>query len=310
MGVSNAKHQYNVLIAVDPLEPEFMPTEVSLQWVKSFIKDKEATVDVVYVSSEQANLKLITETEFMDYVMTLELGKDVKAKILFESSSSRRKSVNALIEYAKERNSDLVVVSSHGRSSIGRLVMGSFSESLLAISPVPVLFLNLKSDLKKSNKVLFPTDLSKFSKNTLELFLDQLGSYQGEFILYHAILTSQYAFTDGVYGSPVFMPESYWEEQKLWIEKECDALLKEIRGRGFLARVVIQEEVRSISSAIQKFAQDEQVDLIGMASLSKGFDANVMGSVARELFRLRKWPVWVCGPEIGGKSWLSLPIAS
>ena len=34
-----------------------------------------------------------------------------------------------------------------------------------------------------------------------------------------------------------------------------------------------------------------------MASLRRGLESAIMGSVAKEVFRIREWPVWVCGPE-------------
>lgn len=45
----------------------------------------------------------------------------------------------AIIETAKARNCSLIVMASHGRRGLGRLVLGSVTAEVLAHSPVPVL---------------------------------------------------------------------------------------------------------------------------------------------------------------------------
>lgn len=45
----------------------------------------------------------------------------------------------AIIETAKARDCSLIVMSSHGRRGLGRLVLGSVTAEVLAHSPVPVL---------------------------------------------------------------------------------------------------------------------------------------------------------------------------
>ena len=47
--------------------------------------------------------------------------------------------VNAIVEAARFRGADMIVMSSHGRSGVARLVMGSVTESVLRATTVPVL---------------------------------------------------------------------------------------------------------------------------------------------------------------------------
>jgi len=47
--------------------------------------------------------------------------------------------VNAIVEAARFRSADVIVMSSHGRSGVARLVMGSVTESVLRATTVPVL---------------------------------------------------------------------------------------------------------------------------------------------------------------------------
>lgn len=45
----------------------------------------------------------------------------------------------AIVEAAKSRDCDLIIMASHGRRGLGRLVLGSVTSEVLAHSPVPVL---------------------------------------------------------------------------------------------------------------------------------------------------------------------------
>jgi len=47
----------------------------------------------------------------------------------------------AIVEAARFRRADLIVMSSHGRSGLGRLVLGSVAETVLRASSVPILLI-------------------------------------------------------------------------------------------------------------------------------------------------------------------------
>jgi nucleotide-binding universal stress UspA family protein len=47
----------------------------------------------------------------------------------------------AIVEAARYRGADLIVMSSHGRSGLGRLVLGSVAETVLRSTPTPILLL-------------------------------------------------------------------------------------------------------------------------------------------------------------------------
>lgn len=47
--------------------------------------------------------------------------------------------VNSVLALAKQQRADLIVIGSHGRSGVPRLVLGSVSEGILRRSPIPVL---------------------------------------------------------------------------------------------------------------------------------------------------------------------------
>jgi nucleotide-binding universal stress UspA family protein len=49
--------------------------------------------------------------------------------------------VEAIVDAARHCKAELIVMSSHGRSGLGRLLLGSIAESLLRVTSIPILLL-------------------------------------------------------------------------------------------------------------------------------------------------------------------------
>jgi nucleotide-binding universal stress UspA family protein len=52
----------------------------------------------------------------------------------------------AIVEYAEKNEIDLIVMTTHGRSGLSRLVFGSVAESVVRHTPCPVLLIRAKED--------------------------------------------------------------------------------------------------------------------------------------------------------------------
>ena len=150
-------------------------------------------------------------------------------------------------------------------------------------------------------KILLPTDFSKASQLAIRAFLNEMSCFSGELILFNSFPPPGAVYETGYLGMPVYLPENYWTELKSWTDQESEKLCKAIQAQGFRCRVIISNGVFNPPEAIQKCADSENVSLIVMASVSRGLDLAILGSVTRETFRLRKWPVWVYGPEAVGR---------
>ncbi len=53
---------------------------------------------------------------------------------------------DAIVDYAKEHDIDLIVMTTHGRSGLSRLIFGSVAESVVRHAPCPVLLVRAKED--------------------------------------------------------------------------------------------------------------------------------------------------------------------
>jgi nucleotide-binding universal stress UspA family protein len=70
--------------------------------------------------------------------LTSEAGVDAEVVML---EASRRKFSKAIANEARHWEADLIVMGTHGRIGIARLVLGSVAEGVLHIAPVPVLLI-------------------------------------------------------------------------------------------------------------------------------------------------------------------------
>lgn len=68
---------------------------------------------------------------------TLEVAKRSTDRAL-ETEHVVGKPVRTIVEYATENTIDQIVMGSHGRSGISRVILGSVAEKVLRRSPVPV----------------------------------------------------------------------------------------------------------------------------------------------------------------------------
>ena len=66
------------------------------------------------------------------------IGQNVPATVRTQAVVIEDLPVPAIIGYAKRNNIDLIVMGTHGRTGLSRLLMGSVAERVVAESPVPV----------------------------------------------------------------------------------------------------------------------------------------------------------------------------
>jgi len=93
-----------------------------------------------------------------------EAGVDATTTVLEDSVVHR-----AIIEYANTHSVDCIAMGTHGRTGVGRLVLGSVAEQTLRESPVPVLAVHEETELDSLlDPILVPTDGSEAAMAALD----------------------------------------------------------------------------------------------------------------------------------------------
>ncbi len=258
-----------------------VPVELSARWSDQYLPAAEKAL--------KQKLKDVTITGLLP------------GKVLMHESESLKGAVDALIRHAVAGKFDLIVTGSHGRSGLKRMFLGSFAETLLLMSSIPVMVVGGAAEKARPIKhILFPTD---FSFPSAEMFAEvlklaeQLGA---KLTLLHAIARPiEPAFQSGVY-----LMSGGWVPIPLFMKKEHDRQ-KEIAERWAKTAArhrvsfeyVIDDEASSVTDSILRHVASGDVSLLAMAAQSGPAATVLAGSITRQIVRLSSCPVWVLRPK-------------
>lgn len=302
-----------ILWAIDPFEQQTPVSQAAVIGLMNWAKASALEIQPVHVLRVPEFLPASGVADGMgSYLENVEvaIGQFLKArgfetklpsKILVEGSSSASDAVRKVCEYASENGAQGIVVSSHGRRGLERMVLGSFAENLLSSAQCPVYFLpqnEQQQEADRFRRALFPTDFSKFSKRAFSEFLKTASKLHLDVTLYFSVCLPTEVFSVGS-GAPLVIPEDFFEEQIRLAGIEGAHWVDLAKNLGVRVELVIQDEGynSNVSELILNAAKKAQADLIAMASVSGPFKSFVAGSVARSVFRKRSYPVLVYGPK-------------
>jgi nucleotide-binding universal stress UspA family protein len=217
--------------------------------------------------------------------LTARRASDVKVEI----SMRKGKVVQEILAQATAKRSDLLVMGSHGRGGVQRLVLGSVAEKVLRLATCPVL--TVRSGVKLASRsrspfktILCPTDFSMAANKAVayaKRFAEEAGA---SLILMNAI---EWPFAEAVTSGAVA------ELRESLEANASDALIRLLPrpvSRGPRAQTVVA--VGKPSAAIVKIASERSVDLIVMGVSGRGAsDVAVLGSTTHHVIREGTWPV-------------------
>jgi nucleotide-binding universal stress UspA family protein/rubrerythrin len=233
----------------------------------------------------------------------------------------------AIVDEVHVRHVDLVVMATHGRSGLSRLVYGSVAESVLANSPVPVLLVPARSEangtqqapLGTGARILLALDGSSFAEEAMPVAEAVAGLLQGSIALTCSVHAPPAAVT--AEGRVIGYAEvaSEWEmgvqgrnalreaSQRELMESVQDAeqyLLDAAKQLG--GDVPTDVRVGPPAEAIAAAAREHQSDLVIMATHGRsGLGKLVFGSVASGVIQSGSVPVLLVKPQ-GLRQFLSV----
>ncbi len=311
------KKNRRILWAVDVFEPDHRQImNHVVDGIRLINPDGSAKVEPVYLlSPEQLDLPVefsppwlqkyvpAAEAALSDQVKDLSLPGITRGKVLTQRKASVSGAIKALSDYAKSSKAELIVVGSHARQGFSRLMLGSFAESLLLMSKVPMLVVGPetfpkvigKGDLRVE-RVLFPTDFSPASFKVFKkalIFAKRLGA---EVTLFHTLTqpiepvlqTGVYMMSGGWVSVPAFLGK---EEER--IRKLADTWLRRTARIGEGTTFKLCQRPATISDSIVEEAKTGKYDLVAMAAQSGPVATALIGSVTRQVVRSAQVPVWV-----------------
>ncbi len=205
----------------------------------------------------------------------------------------------AILEQVRLKNPDLLVMSTHGRSGLGRWLYGSVAEAVLARCPVPVIVAKATAPIRpfvptvKPPRILVPLDGSEYGEAALPAAVELAKVFEGTLVLARVVPLSQVAF---VPETPIAMQAVLDEELKA-ARDYLEEAAGRVRAQGVKAAIEI--EVGPVVPRLLEVARRVDADLIGISSHGRtGLSELVFGSVTLGLLRQAEVPLLVVRPEL------------
>lgn len=217
--------------------------------------------------------------------LTARRASDVKVEISLRNGNV----VQEILAQAKTSRPDLMVIGSHGRGGIQRLVLGSVAEKVLRLATCPVLTVRRGVRLVRRSRspfetILCPTDFSAAANKAVAYAKRLAQEADAKLILMTAV---EWPFGDEVTSGAVA------ELQKSIASNASDALTRLLprpASNGPRAQAIVA--VGKASAAIVKVARARSVDLIVMGVSGRGaLDVAILGSTTHHVIREGAWPV-------------------
>jgi nucleotide-binding universal stress UspA family protein len=224
-----------------------------------------------------------------------------KAKLLESKVLSIRKMAETLAGYAKKEKAEVLIVGTGANTKEHWTGLGSFAETLIALSKVPVMVLGRHLEASsKISKIFFPTDLSPESKKIFKTVLMMAKKYGAEVILFHHFDPQLGPLMLGPYGVGVDTSwvDRYWQKQKQLGEDTGRKWERAGSKSGVRCTYVPDYQFGNLSDRMLETIGKSKSDLI-MVGLKRGPMSQVIfGRVVRELFSQAKKPVIVVHQEL------------
>lgn len=200
-----------------------------------------------------------------------------------------------VVSKAQSLESDLLVISTHGRSGFDHFLFGSTCERVVRFSPIPVLSVKSKErefvhagEAFTLNRVLCPCDLSKVSEQAVPLAADICRMFEAELVLLHVI--------DSRVEYPLLMPGAELPtaaELNDYAEKELTGIANQYSDVKSKVEVVTGVPHKMIN----EYAKDHEADLIAMTTHGRtGLSRALLGSTVEKVVRTAEIPTLTARP--------------
>ncbi len=186
-----------------------------------------------------------------------------------------------------DRTFDVVVMGTHGRTALARVLLGSVAEKVVRHAPCSVLTTRPDGELGLFRHVLCPIDFSESSRHAAELGIELAARHDGKVTLVHVIEV------------PVlFRGEALAYDSVVDVDKRSTHLLlqwaADLSAKTPISVTTRIEIGRAGASLITVLENDPSVTLVVVGSHGRtGIRRALLGSVAEKIVRHSTCPVLV-----------------
>lgn len=194
-----------------------------------------------------------------------------------------------IARYATSAHIALIVMGTHGRGGVARLVRGSVAEKVVRTAPCPVVTVHgaRQAPLAGFRRILLPTDFSAASGAALDAARMLAARFDASLHLLHVLPE---VCVDGGVASEVFVAEAP-EVRTLRLMNARERLAHRIPTDLHPSTVTTEVIFGAPAETIAAYAADNHFDLIVMGTHGRTGIAHLVGSVAERVVRTAQCPV-------------------
>ncbi len=191
------------------------------------------------------------------------------------------------LRVAEDVGADLIVLGTHGRTGLRRLLTGSVAEAVLRRAPCPVLAWHVPAEHAARaggiKVILHPTDLSKESSDALRVARALAHDLGARLKLLYV------ESVDVLAGVPLDVPTELKDDQQALTEMQA-----KVEGSDLEYPVETQCEQGDPATEIVRVAEQSDCDLIVLGSRGRsGLSRVLLGSVAESVLRRASCPALI-----------------
>jgi nucleotide-binding universal stress UspA family protein len=240
------------------------------------------------------------------------LARAQAADLVVECHIRQGGAAHEIVAYARGAAMDLIVMGTHGRSGVERLVLGSVTENVLRHAPCPVLTIPRTEPPTPSagppfQRILCAVDFEPSSPPTLSLALTLAQQAAAELILVHVAEP----FFDAEIASRMHVPlEAYRRFVETELRTQLAQLVPSEASDWCRPREVVR--IGTPWTEIVHAADESRADLIvmGLHAGRGAVDRILFGSTTQQVLRHTACPVLTVTGPVAGTSAVKAPFAA
>lgn len=210
-----------------------------------------------------------------------------------KGQNSTRDKVFKLIEFAKGKKAEVIVTISRAQSRNELIGLGSFTESLIAISPKPVLVMGEKMrDPGPIRNIFYPSDFSVSSRKTFKSIVKFAKKLKASVTLFHFFNVDMGPSAVGIpWGYEMAWIDEMWRVQEEKMRMEGNSWSQWAQNQGVNCEFVCERESGPLRKMIISGSKRCGADVIGL-NIKRGPMAQViLGRTVRSVFAHADCPV-------------------
>lgn len=259
----------------------------------------DGAVDGVYVTSADLHMSLEAVKEQAGKELDTFVQREHFRGIDITPHLRTGHASEEIVRLAEEINADAIVIATHGRSGLGRLVFGSTCDKVLRVSKTPVFsikpatdsgaIIGLVDDRLDISKILCPLDFSAFSEIALPTAIELAKIFGASIVLSH-VVDARFDYAEWTAQAAI--------NNSQFLAKSAEEHLQKLSQQIKDVKTEVHVTVGIPHRVMTDYVEDKGVDLVVMPTHGrKGISHALLGSVAEKLVRHVACPVLTIRPE-------------